>query len=274
MSSWSDGQIVTNGVTLHYYRTGGNKPPIVLLHGFTDNGLCWKAVAHVLEQDYDVVMIDARGHGLSSGPDTDFDIEHLAEDTLGVILALELQKPHLLGHSMGAHTAALVAKHHPELVRSLLLEDPPWQGLTLPPFTDRDRERINAWEEGLHVLKAQSPTERIMAAHRNNPRWSEEELIAWAESKAQFDLDIFSKGFVMTQRKWQVIVQNIPCPTLLITGNPSMGSVVTPKIAQLAIGTMRNGKIAHISGTGHCIRRDEYNQFMIAVTSFLQEHTT
>jgi N-formylmaleamate deformylase len=274
MSSWSNGQVITNGVTLHYYRTGGDKPPVVLLHGFTDSGLCWKPVARVLEQDYDVVMIDARGHGLSSGPDTGFDTEILAEDALNVMLELKLQNPHLLGHSMGAHTAALVAKHHPDIVRSLLLEDPPWQGLDLLPATEQDKKFMPAWEEQMRMLKAQSPVERMMVARAENPRWSEEELIAWAESKAQFDLDVFKKGSSLTQRKWQVIAQNISCPTLLITGDPSLGALVTPETAHLAISTMQNGKISHISGAGHNIRRDQYTQFIMAVTTFLQQHTT
>ncbi len=64
MAEWLEGEVDATGITTHYYRSDGrNKPSILLLHGFTDNGLCWSRVAHELEGSYDVVMTDARGHG-------------------------------------------------------------------------------------------------------------------------------------------------------------------------------------------------------------------
>ena len=68
MSEWQQGDVLTNGIRMHYYRTGGNKPPVVLCHGGSDAGLCWTPVAKILEADYDVIMIDARNHGLSETP--------------------------------------------------------------------------------------------------------------------------------------------------------------------------------------------------------------
>ncbi|HEY3341294.1 MAG TPA: alpha/beta hydrolase, partial [Anaerolineae bacterium] len=68
MAQWLSGDVNANGIRTHYYRTGGNKPPIVMCHGATDDGLCWTPVAYTLEADYDVIMPDARWHGLSDGP--------------------------------------------------------------------------------------------------------------------------------------------------------------------------------------------------------------
>jgi pimeloyl-ACP methyl ester carboxylesterase len=44
MESWQQGNIGTGGLRLHYTRTGGAKPPVVLAHGFSDDGLCWTPV--------------------------------------------------------------------------------------------------------------------------------------------------------------------------------------------------------------------------------------
>jgi len=68
MAAWQSGDIVVNGLTLHYTRTGGTKPPVVLAHGFSDDGLCWMPVAEALAADYDIVMVYARGHGRSCAP--------------------------------------------------------------------------------------------------------------------------------------------------------------------------------------------------------------
>lgn len=46
MTAWSEGDVQVNGITIHYYRTDGNKKPsILLLHGIAENGLCWSPAA-------------------------------------------------------------------------------------------------------------------------------------------------------------------------------------------------------------------------------------
>jgi pimeloyl-ACP methyl ester carboxylesterase len=65
MNNWKNGFVDANGIRVHYYRTGGDKPPVVLNHGALDDGLCWTRVTQELEREYDVIMLDARGHGFS-----------------------------------------------------------------------------------------------------------------------------------------------------------------------------------------------------------------
>ena len=55
--SWTSAYVETNPAKLHYHRTGGNKPALVLAHGLTNNGLCWTHLVHGLEADYDLVMV-------------------------------------------------------------------------------------------------------------------------------------------------------------------------------------------------------------------------
>ena len=51
---WKSDFVRSNGIRLHYDRSGGDGPETVLAHGFTDNGLCWIRVARALEKDYDL----------------------------------------------------------------------------------------------------------------------------------------------------------------------------------------------------------------------------
>lgn len=60
MTPWNTATCKTNQINMHYTRTGGNKPPLILLHGLTGNGACWTPVAKELENDYDIIMPDAR----------------------------------------------------------------------------------------------------------------------------------------------------------------------------------------------------------------------
>jgi len=118
-SHWSESKVSANGLRHHYYRTGGEKPQLVLLHGFQEDAICWLRVAKVLEQDYNLILIDARGHGLSDRAGPAFTPHLLTEDAAGVIEALKLDRPHLLGCSMGAETSVQLAATHPGLVRTV-----------------------------------------------------------------------------------------------------------------------------------------------------------
>ena len=73
MREWVSASVMANGIRVHYTQTGGGLPPLILLHGITDNGLCWTRVARTLEEEWDLSMPDARGHGLSEAPDTGHD---------------------------------------------------------------------------------------------------------------------------------------------------------------------------------------------------------
>ncbi|MCD4671484.1 MAG: alpha/beta hydrolase, partial [Anaerolineaceae bacterium] len=121
------GSVQHGKVRLQYYRTGGEKPPVVFIHGYTDNGLCWSRLPLALRHVYDVILLDARGHGISSRPEgSTYSLAERAEDSFAAIDGLGLKRLVLIGHSMGADTAARVAADHPELIRGLVLIDPPW----------------------------------------------------------------------------------------------------------------------------------------------------
>jgi pimeloyl-ACP methyl ester carboxylesterase len=268
MTEWLEGDVYANGINIHYHRSdGSNKPSILLLHGFTDNGLCWSRVAHDLEDSYDVIMTDARGHGHSGGIATGFSTTILADDAAAVIRALGLEKPYLFGHSMGARTAATVAANYPDLVRAVVLED--------PPLIDRPAAQTNEGQQGrqrwqwVFDLKALPREERIARGFTMNPNWAEEEIIPWADSKAEVHPDLLKRGAAIGSYPWREIIARIECPILLITGDPELGAIVTPEAAQEATQLWKNGEVVHISGAGHNIRRDRYDETMAAVRAFL-----
>jgi len=97
---WTDGYVIANGIRIHYWRTGGDKPVMVMAHGSSDNGLCWTNLARELESDYDIIMPDARGHGFSDPPSKSDGADAQCEDLAGLISELGLEKPILMGHSI------------------------------------------------------------------------------------------------------------------------------------------------------------------------------
>jgi pimeloyl-ACP methyl ester carboxylesterase len=74
------------------------------------SGACWAPLARTLEDEFDVVMPDARGHGGSSAPHHGYRYDDLANDVVGLMRGLALSRPVLLGHSMGGMTAAVLVE--------------------------------------------------------------------------------------------------------------------------------------------------------------------
>ncbi len=90
---------------------------------FSEDGLVWAALAEMLEANYDVVMPDARGHGQSDSAENNLGTVELASDLQGVISALGLVKPAVLGHSMGGMTTFALAGLYPDTPGAIFVED-------------------------------------------------------------------------------------------------------------------------------------------------------
>ncbi len=271
MLKYTEDYLTIDGVRIHYCRTGGDKPPAVLLHGATDNGLCWTTLAKSLAESYDVIMPDLQGHGLSDRLSRGFSFKDNIRQVVGLAGALELNKPFIIGHSMGADTAANVAIEHPSLPGAIILEDPPWGG---PPAGDKDAEeemkqgaaRVK-WLTGLCRLTL----EQIVAESRKlDPQWPEEERLPWARAKQQFDASLFTYP-VVNERPYSELVQQIRCPTLLIIAE---NGIVTPEVAANAARLWKSTapfKWVQIKGTTHNIHRDNFNDYKQALFDFLKK---
>ncbi|SCE58570.1 alpha/beta hydrolase fold, partial [Streptomyces sp. Termitarium-T10T-6] len=108
------------------YRARGDAfgSPVVLLHGLGGSAADWEAAGTLLVQEWRVYALDLRGHGESDWPD-DYDLELMAEDVVGFLDELELDRVGLVGHGMGGVVARLVAQEHSDRVERLVLVETP-----------------------------------------------------------------------------------------------------------------------------------------------------
>ena len=282
MADWSDHDLTINGQTVHYYRTGQRgKPPVILLHGYSDSGLAWTRLANDLAPEYDLIMPDAISHGRSSGPGPEGFRSRAVSDVLSLIAMLELDRPALVGHSMGARTAAGVAAEASERLRCIVLEDPPWRDAPPEPPPQETSEPARPslaptgsprWAAWLAEFKKLSPEARVAQARIERPTWAEEDRVPWAEGKGLFNLDALKETTGAAAPPWRDVVKEITCPVLLITADPARGGIVTPAVAQEAAGLWRTGRVIQIAEAGHNIRRDQYEPFGAAVVAFLKEN--
>jgi pimeloyl-ACP methyl ester carboxylesterase len=117
-------RIPVNGVELAV-QVAGSGPPIVLVHGSFDDHRAWERIVLRLAEAYVVVTYDRRGHGGSSCPLGQGRISEDVEDLAGVLRALELKAPLVVGHSYGSCITMLLGAHYPGLTGGLLVHEPP-----------------------------------------------------------------------------------------------------------------------------------------------------
>jgi pimeloyl-ACP methyl ester carboxylesterase len=275
---WEESDIGAGGIRLHVYRSGHGSTPLVLAHGLGDSGRCFDRLASRLADAYDIVSYDARNHGLSDdGPSSQ---ENSVNDLIAVVETLGLDRPLALGHSMGAQTVALAVGERPDLFRAAVLEDPPW-GLELPPappsLADVSKEQLEALEAIFAAWRERQRTQTydsLMAEGRqSHPLWTEEDLSGWATSTLQFrQPDPTDPGLpAATVPPWEPIAERITIPALLVCGEPELGAIVKPAVADGARALCPTLEVARFSA-GHDIRRASFEPFFDTVSRFLAAH--
>jgi pimeloyl-ACP methyl ester carboxylesterase len=264
---WSSGDVKANGINIHYYRTGnGAKPPMVMAHGYTDNGLCWTDLAHALETKYDVIMYDLRGQGLSDAPATGYDINNNVSDIVGLIGALKLEHPVIIGHSLGGSIAAIVAAQYPDIPKKVVLIDPP--GLVKPMFeTSEDMNRARNWfTKDMNNLKGLSREQLIKIVAQRHPAISETARGRWADSKMQMKPQIIDS--VLTIPPLKSYLPKITVPTLILKAD---ANDAVKKMEIDAVSAMPNIKIYHVKGAGHLVHLEKPEESLKVLNEFLED---
>lgn len=113
-------KVRVNGIEL-FYEEGGRGEALVLIMGFGGDHQAWAFQVPAFEERYRVIRFDNRGAGQSGVPDAPYSTRGMAEDAVGLMDALGVERAHVLGVSMGGMVAQEVALNHPGRVRSLQL---------------------------------------------------------------------------------------------------------------------------------------------------------
>jgi pimeloyl-ACP methyl ester carboxylesterase len=263
MTTWISGVCETNGINLHYLRTGGGTHPIVLLHGLTANGACWTPVARAIGDGCDLVMSDARGHGDSSAPYHGYQYDDHAADLVGLIQGLALARPVLLGHSMGGMTAAVVASRAAVSIRGVVLVD--------PTFLSRERQRevrdSDVADQHRRALGLDR-SDLVAQASARHPGRSPEILELLADARLKTRMAAFDV-LATPAPDYRDVVSAIDVPILLVIGDCS--PVVTLEMATELRRLNPRVRIEQIENAGHGLPYDQPERLGAAVASFLRE---
>jgi pimeloyl-ACP methyl ester carboxylesterase len=261
MSTWISAVCETHGVRLHYVRTGGAKPPVVLLHGLMGSGATWTPLARALEDDFDVVMLDARGHGHSSAPEHGYRYDDLARDVEEVIDALALNRPVLVGHSMGGMTAALVASRGRAPLGGLVLVDPSF----LSPARERELAESDVAEQHRQLL-ALPKAELLAHARARHPARSLEIIELQTDARLRTSLHAF-EVLAPPYPAYRDVVKRIDVPTLIVIGDDP---VVTLEMAVELRDSNGRVRIEQIRDAGHGLPFEQPARLADVVRAYLR----
>jgi pimeloyl-ACP methyl ester carboxylesterase len=111
-----------DGVTLAYIDTGNpTGPPVVLIHGYTDNARDWVTLLPYLSKRFRLILVDIRGHGKSSKPECCYTRLDFAYDIKLLLDVLSIRRADVIGHSLGSIIAQTFAEYWPERTDRVVL---------------------------------------------------------------------------------------------------------------------------------------------------------
>lgn len=251
-----------NGINIHYLRTGGgDKPTLIALHGLTGSGACWSQLARELEEHFDIIMPDARGHGYSSAPQHGYTYHDHANDVIELIRTLDIKSPYLLGHSMGGMTAAMVASRLGFAVSGIILADPTFVS---PEWQNRVYES-DMVEQHRQMLK--STKEELFREAKTRYRYRSSEVIEYiVQARLRTSENAFDV-LIPPNPEFDELIRNIYVPTLLVLGSEGIVSAETARELH-ALNPDLQYKL--IPDVGHGLPYDEPARLAAAIDTFLK----
>ncbi|MBI0299233.1 alpha/beta hydrolase [Streptomyces sp. PRKS01-29] len=231
-------------VRLHALDYGGELPPLVVLPGITSPAVTMDFVARELTGLVRPVVLDVRGRGLSDEGDG-YGLEEYAEDTEALISRLGLDRPLLLGHSMGARIAAAVAVRAKVGLRGTVLADPPMSGPGRGPYPTTREVFLRQLSEARRGTDA----DEVAASWPTWPRREQELRARWLSSCAEEAIVATHHGFEHEDFfDWW---PRVPGPAHMLYGADS--PVVTAEGAREAAERNPAAPLHKIPGAGHMI---------------------
>ncbi len=252
---------------ISYGKGPNNGPPIVLLHGITGHRQSWDNVVPAFARRGQVFALDFRGHGKSGRAKGAYRYVDYSRDVVQLLRGTVGGAAVLVGHSLGALVAVILGAAHPELVRAVVLEDPPLYAYQRP--FERTRERFGMVYRV--VTEGRDAKEMADLLQRYGGR-DPDSAHARAQILAALDPDVLAQVMDGTNRHgWDTDPQlrRIECPVLLLQGDPSFGAALADAEARRAESQIRRCTFRRFEGVGHSIHRDAPGAFMEALDTFL-----
>jgi pimeloyl-ACP methyl ester carboxylesterase len=259
--------LVVNGLRLRLLDWGGgDRTPVLLLHGFTGHAHAWDTLSIALQPDYHVYALDQRGHG-DSDPAEVYNPVVAFDDIAGVVEQLGLASFVLIGLSMGGRNGIYFTSKRPERVRKLVVIDigPEISAkASAPSAGPPEPETWTSIEQAAQHLYRGNPYPGIhyyrwVASHSLRARPDGALVWKWhpsvKERRSTGDVD------------WWKLLGTIPVPTLVLRGEHS--PILDPDVAERMVKALPNGRLVQIPRAVHTLHEDNPDAVLAALRDFL-----
>lgn len=282
-ATWKHQSIVSNGITLHSV-TQGQGPLMLLLHGFPEFWYSWRHQIPEFAKDHRVVALDLRGYNDSEKPEgvSNYRLELLIQDVVGVIHSLGYDHCILVGHDWGGAIAWSIAETHPTVVDKLIVLNIPHpakfaQGLRSP------RQLLRSWylflfqiprvPEWILSKNHYEPIGKMFSDMAINPSaFSPEDIAAYQEAAAKpgaltamlnYYRNIFQPHNLIS-RNWSILSM----PTLMIWGenDTALGKELTDNTEDF----VEDLSIRYIPHCSHWVQQEQPQQVNQYMREFLE----
>ena len=258
-----------NGVGIHYELSGAGAP-VLFLSGLGARGSHWRCQHRALERRYRVITFDHRGIGWSEAPpERAYTVAQMADDAVALLDHLGIERPHLVGVSMGSLVAQEMALCRGERVRSLTLAGA-WAHtdarlrFVLESWASVTRRMpIDEWYRRVFLPSAVSPA--FLANSRRVDRLVEH-VFASAPGLQAETIERQVRGIVEwtgTRTAW---LGEITAPALVLAGTDD--TFAPPRLARALADALPNARFQEVPG-GHCFITEYSRRFNETLLEFL-----
>lgn len=239
-----------DGITLGYVELGDpHGVPVVLIHGYTDSDLDWAPLVPYLSKSFRLVIVDLRGHGVSSKPECCYTRLDFAYDVKLLLDALGIGRADIVGHSLGSIVAQTFAEYWPQRTGRVVLIS----STGGPPPGSRARKPQFDYAAAIRKLKEPiDPDSAFMKEWWASPKPVDPQYLRRQRRNAaaiplQVWLAVLDQGLVDSDL--QRTLPRLRAPTLLIWG--SADPIMEPAVRQTLRRALPHAKVVVFPGLGH-----------------------
>jgi pimeloyl-ACP methyl ester carboxylesterase len=253
----------TGGAKIHYQDTGNGKDVIVLLHAFPLHSGMWSRQVAALSPRFRVIAPDYPGLGKSTPRPEPTTMESLAEQVLGVLGGLQVDRAVVAGLSMGGYLAFELYRRRPGLFRGLALCDTRAGADTPEGAAGRETFAKNALEKGLHWV-ADEMTPKLLRPNPDPAAVKEIRHLIGQGTPA--GVAAAQRGMARRPDSGPTLA-TITCPTLVLVG--AEDTLTPPPESEKMAAAIKGSRLVKIPGAGHMPNVENPAAFDEALLSFV-----
>jgi len=267
--------VTLNGVKIRYV-VEGNGPPVLLLHGFGQFLECWLLNIEPLSEKYRVYAVDFPGHGLSDKPKIDYSLPAAVRFVTDFMESMEIERPSLVGHSIGGLVSLILAIKSPEKVDKLVLVD--CAGLTTETPLFHRLLALPIIGDIIVRPTIRAGTRQGMRKAFYNPDFVTEKMLDLnykylkTPGAKEAMLSIIRCGVSLNGPRSEAVAADrlhmVSVPTLLIHG--AQDRSIPLKYSKHACRLIPDARLRVIEASGHCPHLEKADEFNEAVVAFLE----